>query len=215
MAVWALLSISQTGKAVNCYITGYFVGESEWTTLDGKNMESVVNNKYSQTYQCTKSGEYRFRFAVEGWKAQMCPDVERFDLANKSKKIVYTDQNGYGSNYFYVNMENGKTYTFTFDDSDKDNRTVACTVSGSSVVTKVIKLFNGLSEVTDSNGKYTLNLSGDTSQDATITLTIDGAKYGLATAQTISKAGTTLDIAFTTEGKNALTLKAGLIYYLL
>ncbi len=214
MAVWALLSISQTGKAVNCYITGYFVGESEWTTLDGKNMESVVNNKYSQTYQCTKSGEYRFRFAVEGWKAQMCPDVERFDLANKSKKIVYTDQNGYGSNYFYVNMENGKTYTFTFDDSDKDNRTVACTVSGSSVVTKVIKLFNGLSEVTDSNGKYTLNLSGDTSQDATITLTIDGAKYGLATAQTISKAGTTLDIAFTTEGKNALTLKAGLIYYL-
>ena len=90
MAVWALLSISQTGKAVNCYITGYFVGESEWTTLDGKNMESVVNNKYSQTYQCTKSGEYRFRFAVEGWKAQMCPDVERFDLANKSKKIVYT-----------------------------------------------------------------------------------------------------------------------------
>lgn len=214
MAVWALLSISQTGKAVNCYITGYFVGESEWTTLDGKNMESVVNNKYSQTYQCTKSGEYRFRFAVEGWKAQMCPDVERFDLANKSKKIDYTDQNGYGSNYFYVNMENGKTYTFTFDDSDKDNRTVACTVSGSSVVTKVIKLFNGLSEVTDSNGKYTLNLSGDTSQDATITLTIDGAKYGLATAQTISKAGTTLDIAFTTEGKNALTLKAGLIYYL-
>lgn len=209
-----MLSISQTGKAVNCYITGYFVGESEWTTLDGKNMESVVNNKYSQTYQCTKSGEYRFRFAVEGWKAQMCPDVERFDLANKSKKIVYTDQNGYGSNYFYVNMENGKTYTFTFDDSDKDNRTVACTVSGSSVVTKVIKLFNGLSEVTGSNGKYTLNLSGDTSQDATITLTIDGAKYGLATAQTISKAGTTLDIAFTTEGKNALTLKAGLIYYL-
>lgn len=214
MAVWALLSISQTGKAVNCYITGYFVGESEWTTLDGKNMESVVNNKYSQTYQCTKSGEYRFRFAVEGWKAQMCPDVERFDLANKSKKIVYTDQNGYGSNYFYVNMENGKTYTFTFDDPNKDNRTVACTVSGSSVVTKVIKLFNGLSEVTGSNGKYTLNLSGDTSQDATITLTIDGAKYGLATAQTISKAGTTLDIAFTTEGKNALTLKAGLIYYL-
>lgn len=215
MAVWTLLSISQTVKAVNCYITGYFVGESEWTTLGtGMKEESVGSNKYSQTYQCTKSGEYRFRFAVEGWKAQMCPDVERFDLANKSKKIVYTDQNGYGSNYFYVNMENGKTYTFTFDDSNKDNRTVACTVSGSSVVTKEIKLFNAGTEVTGSNGKYTLNLSGDTSQDATITLTIDGAKYGLVTAQTISKAGTTLDIPFTTDGKNALTLKAGLIYYL-
>lgn len=214
MAVWALLSISQTVKAVNCYITGYFVGESEWTTLDGKNMESVVNNKYSQTYQCTKSGEYRFRFAVEGWKAQMCPDVERFDLANKSKKIVYTDQNGYDSNYFYVNMENGKTYTFTFDDSNKDNRTVACTVSGSSVVTKVIKLFNGLSEVTGSNGKYTLDLSGETSTDATITLTIDGTAYGLATAQAISTVGTTSDIAFTAEGTEKLTLKAGLVYSL-
>lgn len=97
-------------------------------------------------------------------------------------------------------MENGKTYTFTFDDSNKDNRTVACTVSGSSVVTKVIKLFNGLSEVTGSNGKYTLDLSGETSTDATITLTIDGTAYGLATAQAISTVGTTSDIAFTAEG---------------
>ena len=215
MAVWALLSISQTVKAVNYYITGCFVGESKWTTLGDKmERESVESNKYSQTYHCEKSGEYHFRFAGEGWGAQMCPEKNSFDLANKSAKVFYTDQEGRNNNYFYVNMENGKTYTFTFDDSNKDNRTVACTVSGSSVVTKVIKLFNGLSEVTGSNGKYTLNLSGDTSQDATITLTIDGAKYGLATAQTISKAGTTLDIAFTTEGKNALTLKAGLIYSL-
>ena len=215
MAVWALLSISQTVKAVNYYITGCFVGESKWTTLGDKmERESVESNKYSQTYHCEKSGEYHFRFAGEGWGAQMCPEKNSFDLANKSAKVFYTDQEGCNNNYFYVNMESGKTYTFTFDDSSASNRTVACTVSGSSVVTKVIKLFNGLSEVTGSNGKYTLNLSGDTSQDATITLTIDGVKYGLATAQTISKAGTTLDIAFTTEGKNALTLKAGLIYYL-
>ena len=347
MAVWALLSISQTVKAVNCYITGYFVGESKWTTLGtGMKEESVGSNKYSQTYQCTKSGEYRFRFAVEGWKAQMCPDVERFDLANKSKQIVYTDQNGYGSNYFYVNMENGKTYTFTFDDSTKDKRTVACTVSGegsgtvtptekycsfylignlhndlewkdgtkanlfttfdgktytytftgvgktvyfrvqgydsdgnkfgedlapddtedkpltttfetvvykhyysnttkawkfdaksdktytitldysntktpkikyaeggSSVVTKDIQLFNGKTVVTGSNGMYTLDLSSSTSTDATITLTIDGKTYGLATAQEISTVGTT-GIAFTTEGTEKLTLKAGLIYSL-
>lgn len=57
-------------------------------------------------------------------------------------------------------------------------------------------------------------MSGDTSQDATITLTIDGAKYGLATAKTIAAAGTTSGIAFTAEGKEALTLKAGLIYSL-
>lgn len=111
-------------------------------------------------------------------------------------------------------MESGKTYTFTFDDSDSKNRTVACTVSGSSVVTKVIKLFNGSSEVTGSNGKYTLDLSGETSSDANITLTIDDVTYGLATAQTIAAAGTTSGIAFTTEGKAALTLKAGLIYSL-
>ena len=333
MVVWALLSLSQTVKATDYYyITGFFVGENNWTKLDGKNMESVGDNQYSQTYQCTKTGEYHFRFTGNDWNAQMCPDVERFDLANQSKKIVYTDQNGYGSNYFYVNMESGKTYTFTFDNSDQNNRTVACTVSsstspsefkklyligglfgdwkddttrpltttdgktykyvfnadytntfskesdyyyfrvktesdefhpenndvlvgttftnalsgssnnawklamtkgksytlifdyakkqikytegGSSVVTKVIKLFNGSSEVTGSNGKYTLNLSGDTSSDANITLTIDGVTYGLATAKTIAAAGTTSGIAFTTEGKNALTLKAGLIYYL-
>lgn len=78
----------------------------------------------------------------------------------------------------------------------------------------VIKLFNGSSEVTGSNGKYTLDLSGETSSDANITLTIDGAEYRLASAQTISAAGTTSGIAFTTEGTEALTLKAGLIYSL-
>lgn len=57
-------------------------------------------------------------------------------------------------------------------------------------------------------------MSGETSTDATITLTIDGAKYGLATAKTIAAAGTTSGIAFTAEGKEALTLKAGLIYSL-
>lgn len=215
MAVWALLSISQTVKAVNCYITGYFVGESEWTTLGtGMKKESVGSNKYSQTYQCKKSAEYRFRFAVEGWNAQMCPEKNSCDLANKSVNVFYTDHDGRSSNYFYVNMEKDKTYTFTFDDSNKYKRTVACTVSGSSVVTKEIKLFNGSSEVTGYNGKYTLDLSGETSTDAIITLDIDGTTYGLATAQAISTVGTTSDIAFTAEGTEKLTLKAGLIYSL-
>lgn len=57
-------------------------------------------------------------------------------------------------------------------------------------------------------------MSGETSSDANITLTIDGAEYRLASAQTISAAGTTSGIAFTTEGTEALTLKAGLIYSL-
>lgn len=133
MAVWALLSISQTVKAVNYYITGCFVGESEWTKLDGKNMESVGNNKYSQTYQCTKSGEYHFRFAGEGLGYQMCPHDASFELTKVSSYgVASTNDAGKENYYFYVNMESGKTYTFTFDNSNPSNRTVACTVGGSS-----------------------------------------------------------------------------------
>ena len=186
-----------------------------WTKLDGKSMDLVGNNQYSQTYQCTKAGEYRFRFIGVGWSGEMCPEQSSYDLTQASPncKVFYNDQDGKKNNYFYVNMERGKTYTFTFDDSSVDNRTVACKVSGSEVVTKVIKLLNGTSELTGSNGKYTLDLSGETSTNATITLSIDGTTYGLATAQTISAAGTT-NVDFVANATAALTLKAGLIYSL-
>lgn len=348
MAVWALLSISQTVKAANYYIKGSFVEGQEWTKLDGKNMESVGNNKYSQTYQCTKSGEYHFRFTGDGLGYEMCPHDASCDLTKVSSYgVASTNDEGKANYYFYVNMESGKTYTFTFDNSNPSNRTVACkvsgtvtptekycsfylignlykenneewadgtktnpfstsdgktytytftgvgktvyfrvqgyypdgnkfendfapnttdgkdkeltttfetvafkpynspttkawtfeaksdktytitldysdtskpqikyTVGGSSVVTKVIKLFNGSSEVRGYNGKYTLDLSGETSTDATITLDIDGTTYGLATALAISTVGKTSDIAFTAEGTEKLTLKTGLIYSL-
>ena len=217
MAVWALLSISQTVKAVDFCIMGTFTGEdrANWAKLDGKNMDLVGTNKYSQTYQCTKAGEYRFRFIGIGWDGEMCPDQSSYDLTQASPncKVFYNDQPGKKNNYFYVNMESGKTYTFTFDDTSAKNRKVACTVSGSEVVTKVIKLFNSSSELTGSNGRYSLDLTSATA-DAAITLTIDGTQYGLTAAQTISTVGTTSDIAFTTEGTAALTLKAGLIYSL-
>ena len=217
MAVWALLSISQTVKAVDFCIMGTFDGGNRdtWTKLDGKNMDLVGTNKYSQTYQCTKAGQYRFRFIGVGWNGEMCPEQSSYDLtqASPSCTVFYTDQPGKTNNYFYVNMESGKTYTFTFDDTSAKNRKVACTVSGSEVVTKVIKLFNSSSELTGSNGRYSLDLTSATA-DAAITLTIDGTQYGLTAAQTISTVGTTSDIAFTTEGTAALTLKAGLIYSL-
>ena len=329
MAVWALLSISQTVKADAFCIMGTFDKGSRdtWTKLDGKSMNFVGNNQYSQTYQCTKAGEYRFRFIGDGWRGEMCPYQSSYDLTQASPNytVTYTDKNGNQDNYFYVIMESGKTYTFTFDNS---NRTVACTVGGSTSpsefeklyligglfndwnddttrpftttngkvyeyvfdsdytnkfnkesddyyfrvktatsqqyqpqtndapveteftsanpgssiawkftmtkgksytlifdyenkrikylegVSKKIQLLNGTSELTGSNRSYTLDLSGETSSDANITLTIDGVPYGLATAQTISAAGTTSGIAFTTEGAEALTLKAGLIYSL-
>lgn len=331
MAVWALLSISQTVKAADYYIMGTFDGgdRGTWTKLDGKNMDPVGNNQYSQTYQCTKAGVYHFVFTGDGLTWQMRPYQSSYELikASPSYGVSYTYQEGKANNYFFVNMESGKAYTFTFDDS---NKTVACKVGGStspseftklfliggltgnwgesrefsttdgkiyqyvfdtdytntkisgesgdyyfrvkteskqyaphtnddpvgteytdakessegawkltmtkgksytlifdyenkkiryveggsSVVTKVIKLLNGTTEVTGSNGKYTLDLSGETSTDAIITLDIDGTTYGLATAQAISTVGTTSDIAFTAEKTEKLTLKAGLIYSL-
>ena len=141
MAVWALLSISQTVKAVDFFIKGAFDRGSSWTKLDGTNMGLVGNNQYSQTYQCTKDGEYRFRFIGEGWNGEMCPEQSPYNLTNASCKVYYTDQNGKKDNYFYVNMKSGKTYTFTFDNSDSKNRTVACTVGGegSGTVTPIEK----------------------------------------------------------------------------
>ena len=346
MAVWALLSISQTVKADAFWIMGTF-GEGSrdtWTMLDGKSMHSDGNNQYSQTYTCAQAGVYRFRFIGEKWNGEMCPEQSSYNLTNASCKVYYTDQDGRNDNYFYVNMESGKTYTFTFDNSSESNRTVACTVNGegsgtvtpiekycsfylignlhsdsewydgtkanlfttsdgktytytftgvektvyfrvqgydsdgkqfekdlapdatenkslttnfetvvykpynsskawhfdaksdktytitldysdiskpqikyteggSSVVTKEIKLLNGTSELTGSNGSYTLDLSGETSSDANITLTINGAKYGLATAQTISAVGTT-NVDFVANATAALTLTKGFIYSL-
>ena len=129
MAVWALLSISQTVKAVDFCIMGTFTGEdrANWAKLDGKNMDPVGTNKYSQTYQCTKTGEYHFRFIGVGWNGEMCPEQSSYDLtqASPSCTVFYTDQPGKTNNYFYVNMESGKTYTFTFDNSNESERTVA------------------------------------------------------------------------------------------
>ena len=145
MAVWALLSISQTVKAVDFCIMGTFDGgkRDTWTMLDGKSMHSDGNNQYSQKYTCAQAGVYRFRFIGDGWNGEMCPSQSSFDLTTASPhyEVAYTDQKGMKDNYFYVNMESGKTYTFTVDNSSDTKRTVACTVSGegSGTVTPIEK----------------------------------------------------------------------------
>ena len=110
-----------------------------------------------------------------------------------------------------IEATSGTSYTITYNHKTQEIK-YEVSEGGSIAVTKEIKLLNGTSELTGSNGKYTLDLSGETS-DAKITLTIDGAKYGLATAQTISAAGTT-NVDFVANATAALTLKAGLIYSL-
>ncbi len=66
----------------------------------------------------------------------------------------------------------------------------------------------------NTTGSFVMDLTKKGTADATIKFSIDSKVYGLATAKTISDAGTTLGIAFTTDGKETLTLKAGLIYSL-
>ena len=154
MAIWALLSISQAVKATDYYyITGSFDQNVPWTKLDGQNMKSLGGEKYSQEYKCTTSGEYRFRFTGNDWNGtEMCPDISGFVLtdANPSYKINHYTNEGdaYKKNYFVVNMESGKTYTFTFNNPSGDNRTVACTVSGSTSSSEFEKLYliGGLSD---------------------------------------------------------------------
>ena len=111
-----------------------------------------------------------------------------------------------------IEATSGTSYTITYNHKTKEIK-YEVSEGGSIDVTKEIKLLNGTSELTGSNGKYTLDLSGETSSDAKITLTIDGTTYGLATAQTISAAGTT-NVDFVANATAALTLKAGLIYSL-
>ena len=85
----------------------------------------------------------------------------------------------------------------------------------SNVSQKTFTLLSNDAEVsTNTTGSFVMDLTKKGTADATIKFSIDNKVYGLATAKTISDAGTTLGIAFTTDGKEALTLKAGLIYYL-
>lgn len=180
------------------------------------------DGKYTYTFTAAQTGRYCFRINTSyASGAALCPETNASELTSTPTDVAYNDKEGYSNYYWTYDVTAGKKYTFTLSENYLKaadggfyfSRQLSV-VAEETPITKVIKLFNGSSEVTGSNGKYTLNLSGDTSKDATITLDIDGTTYGLATAQTIDAAGTTSGIAFTTEGAEVLTLKAGFIYSL-
>ena len=121
----------------------------------------------------------------------------------------------HGDGAWMLNASSDKTYTIILDCSGTGDPMIKYTEGGSDdVVTSNIQLFNGETALTGSNGRYTLDLSNVTS-DASITLTIDGKKYGLAEAKTISAVGITSDIAFTEGASEVLTLKTGFVYTLI
>lgn len=168
-----------------------------FTTTDGEN--------YKYVFVASESNDYYFRV-----KTALTEYHPQINDASVETEFASADE-GKGSNKAWkLTMTKGKSYTLIFD---LTNKKIKYSEGGSEVVTKEIKLFNGTSELPCPNGKYTLDLSSATA-DAKITFTIEGKKYGLTAAKTIDAAGTTSDIAFTTEGTEVLTLKAGLIYSL-
>lgn len=214
-------------KAPYTYTLRGGYGDGAWNN-ESSNFVYDGDGKYTYTFTATQTGEFRFRVNTNYTSgAALCPNVDgntkRKELTSASDAVAYTDQNdasgkSMSDNYWFCKVTNGKKYTFTlteqYNSTNKSYTRKLSVVPEEAVVTKVIKLLNGSSELTGSNGSYTLDLSGETSSDAKITLTIDGEPYGLAAAKTIDAAGTTSGIAFTAGGTAALTLTAGLIYSL-
>lgn len=210
------LSKSVNNSAFTYTLAGSYNSNGNDMSKESTSFDFDGNDKYTYTFTATQTGTYCFRIKTSyGSGAALCPETNASKLTSTPTDVSYTDKYGKSNNYWTYEVTAGKKYTFTLLETKIGNGYTRklSVVPEETVVTKVIKLFNGSSEVTGSNGKYTLDLSGETSSDAKITLTIDGTTYGLATAQTISAAGTT-NVDFVANATAALTLKAGLIYSL-
>ena len=189
-------------------VTVHFIDNNGWTEYDAYVYDNSVKQPISDEH---KWPGFHRDYTIETINKQKVVtwtiNLGSCTLANA--RIIFNNRNSSDGNQYPLSggfkVANNQYY-------NNDGMTTDPSEGGSIDVTKEIKLFNAGTEVTGSNGKYTLDLSGETS-DAKITLTIDGAKYGLATAQTISAAGTT-NVDFVANATAALTLKAGLIYSL-
>ena len=138
MAVWALLSISQTVKATNTYYVRGAFGDGAWPAAkSGLAMTPKGNNTYVLEYKSEQDGEFRFRFTGDDFENEMCPFFTKTDLSTFSSTNPYgisTDcyehpstENG---RYFIVNMKKGTTYVFTFKE-EGSSRQVWCDVNTS------------------------------------------------------------------------------------
>lgn len=199
MAILALLSISQAAKAAD--VTVYFQSPDGWSTPVYAYVydDASTPNHYKAWEEADECTPYYTSTGIKLWK---------YTFPDQFTNVIFKDGTHQHPGNDGSKMKVVNNYVYTI------NSTTGTSLSEFDKVTKVIKLLNGSSELTGYNGKYTLDLSSETSTDATIKLTIDDVTYGLATAQTIAATGTTSGIAFTTEGTAALTLKAGLIYTL-
>ena len=204
MAIWALLSISQAVKAAD--VTVYFQKPDGWSTPVCAYVYDDDGNhptEWQEADECT-------RYVTTNKKIELWS----YTFSDEYTNVIFKDGNNHQYPIKDINMKVVNNYVYVYDSTNPTNPTGTPLSEFDKVtVTKEIKLLNGSSELTGSNGRYSLDLTSATA-DATITLTINGESYGLAAAKTIDAAGTTSGIAFTAEGTAALTLKVGFIYTL-
>lgn len=204
MAIWALLSISQAVKAAD--VTVYFQKPDGCSTPVCAYVYDDAGNhptEWQEADECT-------RYVTTNKKIELWS----YTFSDEYTNVIFKDGNNHQYPIKDINMKVVNNYVYVYDSTNPTNPTGTPLSEFDKVtVTKEIKLLNGSSELTGSNGRYSLDLTSATA-DATITLTINGESYGLAAAKTIDAAGTTSGIAFTAEGTAALTLKVGFIYTL-
>jgi hypothetical protein len=195
MAMLALLSISQTVKAAD--VTVYFQRPDGWSTPVHAYVYDDAGNYHKEWKDAEACTPYYTSTGIELWS---------YTFPDKFTNVIFKDGTHQHPGNDGSKMKVVNNYVYTI------NSTTGTSLSEFDKVTKVIKLFNGPSELTGSNGKYTLDLSSATA-DAAITLTIDDTPYGLAEVQTIKAVGT-YNVDFTANEDAALTLAKGFTYSL-
>lgn len=197
MAILALLSISQAVKADD--VTVYFQSPDGWSTPVYAYVydDASTPNYYKAWGEADECTPYYTSTGIKLWK---------YTFPDQFTNVIFKDGTHQHPGNDGSKMKVVNNYVYTI------NSTTGTSLSEFDKVTKVIKLFNGSSELTGSNGKYTLDLSSATA-DAAITLTIDDTPYGLAEDQTIKAVGN-YKVDFTANEDAALTLAKGFIYSL-
>lgn len=201
MAIWALLSISQAVKAAD--VTVYFQKPDGWSTPVYAYVYDDAGNHPTEWQEADEC----IRYVTPNKKIELWS----YTFSDQYTNVIFKDVNNHQYPIKDINMKVVNNYVYVYDATNPTNPT-GTPLSEFDKVSKVIKLLNGSSELTGSNGKYTLDLSSATA-DAAITLTIDGVTYGLAEVQTIKAVGN-YNVDFTANEDAALTLAKGFIYSL-
>ena len=201
MAIWALLSISQAVKAAD--VTVYFQKPDGWSTPVCAYVYDDAGNHPTEWQEADEC----IRYVTPNKKIELWS----YTFSDQYTNVIFKDVNNHQYPIKDINMKVVNNYVYLYDATNPTNPT-GTPLSEFDKVSKVIKLFNGSSVLTGSNGKYTLDLSSATA-DATIKLTIDNVTYGLAEVQTIKAVGT-YNVDFTANEDAALTLAKGFIYSL-